>query len=202
MQSFLFFFRLNVKTFFTLLQILQPELERFVGQDGTGDDPDSPSSDSDRLTAVARRVLPGLRNYSTWLSTNSNLQLLANYGSLEDAALAVQVKEFWMSYTHTLTLIAGTFEAGNLPVVEYLLEEDEDTVGFAPLMNEETKERYETVAGIQKPRWRDQGMERSHPNVEFLYRIRDFLVTGLQLTQIDDSTQKKVSSYDVLFENS
>jgi hypothetical protein len=183
MQSFLFFFRLNVKTFFTLLHVLQPELEQFAGEDVDDGDVNDASNGSDRVTAVARRVLPGLRNYSSWLVTSANLKLLSNYETLEDSALNVQVKEFWKIYAHSLTLLATTFPALELPTVEYLLEEDEDTVGFVPLINEETSQRYLTNEELRKPRWHDQGMERSHPNVEMLSRIRDFLVDGLTLTQ-------------------
>ncbi len=185
MQSFLFFFRLNVKTFFTLLQILQPELEQFAGEDVEGQ---GTVDYSDRVTAVARRVLPALRNYSSWLVTSTNLRLLANYGRLDDVAIHVQVKELWKSYAHTLTLLANTFPAQDLPQVEYLLEEDEDTIGFTPLMAEETSGRYYTPDTLsipekaQKPRWQDEGQERSHPNVEMLSRIRDFLTEGVKLS--------------------
>lgn len=185
MTSFLFFFRLNVKTFFILLQTLQSELERFAEEDTTDKDMNSSSNHSERVTAVARRVLPGLRNYSSWLISSSNLRVLANYATLDDGGLQVQVKEFWKSYAHTLTLIALTFQVADLPSVEYLLEEDEDTVGFMPLMNKDTKLRYMSPEPDErpKPRWQHPGIERSHPNMEMLSRIRDFLLEGLKLIQ-------------------
>ncbi|KAI9818492.1 MAG: hypothetical protein M1827_000551 [Pycnora praestabilis] len=180
-QAFLFFLRLNVKTFFTFLQVLQPELERLFGDDVTIQNGDGSNNGSDKITAVARRVLPGLRHYSSWLVSNSAF-LVAQVG---DTSLNVQIKELWKIYANTLTLLAATFPAAELPSVEYMLEEDEDTVGFKPFSSELAQKRY--FAGeMRKPKWHEQGVERCHPNIEMLARVRDFLTNGLELA-LDDT---------------
>lgn len=172
----LFLQRTNVKTFFTLLQILLAEVERFAVEDPTNKET---KTGLDKVTVVARRVLPALRNYSSWLLTVSNL--LVAHKEEKDTPLAVQITEFWKIYANTLTLLASTFDVVHLPEIDYLLEEDEETLCFAPLNVEATSRRYLDVNGQQKPRMNDPGVERSHPNMEMLYRIREFVIDGLDL---------------------
>ncbi|KAL3465803.1 hypothetical protein BJX64DRAFT_43533 [Aspergillus heterothallicus] len=166
----LFFQRINVKTFFTLLQILLAEVERFAVEDA--------KVGADKVTVVARRILPALRNYSSWLLTVNHHLVAYNE---KDTPLAVQVIEFWKIYANTLTLLASTFDVINLPEVDYLLEEDEETLCFKPLSKNATSRRYLDVHDQQKPRIIDPGVERSHPNIEMLYRIREFVIDGLDL---------------------
>ena len=95
--------------------------------------------------------------------------------------LNVQVRELWKIYATTLTLLTSTFPVSELPVVEYLLDEDEDSMGFKPLDNESTKRRYYYGIDmvVQKPRYHDRGIQRHHPNVEMLGRVRDLLTDGM-----------------------
>ena len=173
---------MNIRTFFTLLQILQPELEPFVGKEGITGVDGSASNGSDKITAVARRVLPGLRHYSSWLTIRAKL-LVAQVG---ESSLTVQMKELWKTYANSLTLLASTFPAQDLPAIDYLLEEDEDTLGFKPMENENTVSRYyDDESGTRKPKYHDHGIARHHPNVEMLGRIRDLLRDGLKL-QLDE----------------
>lgn len=171
-----FFQRLNVKAFFMLLQILLAELERFAFEDS--DDKDA-RPQPDKVTIVARRILPALRHYSSWLLTVSD-DLVA-LKEEKDSPLFVQIKEFWKIYANTLSLLASTFDVASLPEIDYLLEEDEDTLGFAPLAKEATARRYMDEKGHEKPRMHDPGVARSHPSVEMSYRIREFVIDGLDL---------------------
>lgn len=171
----LFFQQINVKTFFTLLQILSTEVERFAVEDPNGRDA---RVGADRVTVVARRILPVLRHYSSWLLTVRDS--LVAYKE-KDTPLSVQITEFWKIYANTLTLLASTFDVVSLPEVDYLLEEDEETLGFAPLIKSVTSRRYLDRNGQQKRRMHDVGVERSHPNIEMLYRIREFVIDGLDL---------------------
>lgn len=153
------------------------ELERSAVVGDPSSDKDAKSS-LEKVTVVARRILPALRHYSSWLLTVS--PLLVAYKE-KDTPLSVQITEFWKIYANTLTLLVLTFEVVNLPDIDYLLEEDEETLGFAPLDQEATSRRYLDTNGKFKPRMHDQGVERSHPNIEMLYRIREFVIDGLDL---------------------
>jgi hypothetical protein len=193
-----FFQRINVKTFFTLLQILLVELERFATEDSSTSSIETPKKDNgpDKVTVVARRILPALRHYSSWLLTTSDY--LVAQKEEKDSTLSIQIQEFWKIYAGTLTLLASTFDVVHLPEIDYLLEEDEESLGFAPLDQAATSRRYIGMGEQIKPRVNDPGVERSHPNEEMLYRIREFVIDGLDLvvrnripvTLVDDEDKK------------
>lgn len=171
---------------FTLLQVLQPELESLATNEDELTNENIEVTDLDQISAVARRVLPGLRHYSSWLT--SNTAVLVRHLEL-DTPLSVQVKELWKIYASTLTLLASTFAVSSLPCIEYLLEEDEDTLGFKPFENERARSRYCLGdPNVKKPKWHNEGVERHHPNVEMAGRIRDFLAEGLRLA-VDEVKQ-------------
>lgn len=156
--------------------MLLPELECFAG----GDEPSNglaPTSGSAKMTAVARRVLPALRQYSSWLLSNADI-LVAQMG---DNVLNIQIRELWKIYATALTLLASTFTVAELPQVDYLLDEDEDTIGFKPLDNQITRRRfYDGInLAVLKPKYHDKGIQRHHPNVEMLGRIRGLLTDGM-----------------------
>lgn len=178
-NAHLFFQRINVKTFFTLLQILLPELERVSAADHENND--GASGKQDTVTVVARRVLPALRQYSSWLLSNSSALIIESED--QDSSLHIQIREFWKLYASTLTLLWSTFDVVNLPEVEYLLEEDQETIGFRPLMNEKTGRRYFDSNGRRKPQLQGESAERHHPNDEMLFRIRHFLIDGVDLVK-------------------
>ena len=173
-QSYFDLLRFNVVTFSTLLNILLGELERCAGENSQSNGNKSRYA---KLTIVTRRVLPGLRHYSSWLASNAAI-LTARVG---DLALNIQVKELWTIYAHALTLLVSAFPVSELPPpVEYLLEEDEETLAFKPLDNDHAQHRYHSeVTGSRKPKWHDRGIQRQHPNIEMLGRVRDFLTDGM-----------------------
>lgn len=175
----MFFQRINVKTFFTLLQILLVELERFAAEDSSTSSKDTARNGPDKLTVVARRILPALRHYSSWLLVTRDF-LIAQKEE-KDSSLAIQIQEFWKIYAGTLTLLASTFDVVHLPEIDYLLGEDEESCGFAPLDQPAAYRRYFNANQQLKPRMNDPGIERSHPNIEMLYRIREFVIDGLDL---------------------
>ncbi|KAF2197789.1 hypothetical protein GQ43DRAFT_190367 [Delitschia confertaspora ATCC 74209] len=176
-RTYFYYLRLNVRTFFTLLQILQPELERVTDGENVTDSSGSKGSPSpEKITAVARRILPGLRLYSIWFTRYWNV-LNAN---IADTLTKVEIQELWKAYAETLTLLAMTFPSEELPQDDYMLEEDVETIGFQPLFCEETKKTW-YHEGVMKRKWSDEG--RSHPNIEMRMRVRDLLIDGLLLTQ-------------------
>ena len=181
-QSYLFFLRLNVRTFFALLQTLQPELERIAMEDDCTDlDGNSKSDISAKITAVARRVLPALRHYRSWLKSNIAM-VTAEIG---ETSVTIQIKELWKIYATTLTLLVASFEVAELPEIPYLLVEDEDTLGFKPFGDEHSRSEnsryFNRGTGSPKPRFSENGVERCHPNQEMLGRIKDFLADGVYL---------------------
>jgi len=164
-HSFVSFLRLNVATFTTLHQVFQPELERAVGE--------RTSNDAENLSAIGRRMLPSLRIYSTWLQVNHPILVNQQTGT----AISVLIKQLWQTYANTLSLLAATFSISmdNFPTLDYLLEEDDDTLGFQP---------FAQVNGNTTVNWKDEQrgeMDRAHPNEEVLARIHFLLEDGKHL---------------------
>jgi hypothetical protein len=180
MRTYFYYLRLNVKTFFVLLQVLQPELERLSEADDVTKNGDRAAQLSDKITAVARRTLPGLRLYSTWFSRFWQV-LNAN---IAESLTTVDVQELWKAYAATLTLLASSFPVDQLPQEDYMLEEDSDTIGFQPLVSPDTLKLWYNGESM-KQKWTD--LERNHPNVEMLMRVKDLLIDGLMLTQMPDA---------------
>jgi len=177
-QVFIFFLRFNINTFFTLLQILLREVEHVFAEDDQLGEVMSRKDNPNRISPTVRRILPCLRQYSSWLvSCVSHLVALENH-----EFVGVQVTEFWRIYADALTLLAATFQKADMPDVDYLLEEDEDTIAFSPFTNPNTSRRYVQADGLTpRPRSRDQGIQRHHPSVEMLFRVRGLLEDGISL---------------------
>ncbi|KAI9829632.1 MAG: hypothetical protein M1826_005522 [Phylliscum demangeonii] len=171
-QAHLFFLRLNVKTFRTLLVLLQTEFEHDIGKE---------SNISKQLTPTARRLLPGLRDYSSWLLSFYKL-LNSQKG---DENLAGEITELWRAYSAVLTSLTAKFPVEKLPSLEYMLEEDEDTVGFKPFAGDEARRRFFAGEGGEprqrKPRVHDAGVHRQDADTEMLARVRDLLHDGLEM---------------------
>ena len=198
LRSLVYLLRLNVKTFFTLLQILLPELEQFAPDEPLPENSKRRGNSADRITAIARRILPTLRHYSSWLQSNAHVLVAQE----SDAFIGVQIKEFWKIYANALTLLAATFTVGEFPNVDYLLEEDTDTLGFKPFMNHYTTRRYnDSQSGSNgfKPRC-DGGVEQHHPNIEMLFRIREILTDGLYLVVSNSNVSKSDLHYTVPYD--
>ncbi|TKA60814.1 hypothetical protein B0A49_09521, partial [Cryomyces minteri] len=179
LQAYLFFFRLNIKTFLTLLRLLQADLERISPEERDSKQGERAQMLSDKITATTRLALVG------------------------DAALEHSMRELWKAYAAALSLLAAAFPIEVLPTADYLLEEDADTIGFKPLISDRTMKNWykEGISGVLKPKFFDQGVERQHPNVEMLMRIRGLLWDGLLLA-VDESIPLTVQDFRFIYESS
>ncbi|KAH6715322.1 hypothetical protein BKA61DRAFT_351459 [Leptodontidium sp. MPI-SDFR-AT-0119] len=191
--SYKFYLGFNVRMMFLLLQTLIPELESdSSGEEipnGANRSSDQPEPPKEIITAVARRILPALRQYSTWLATSASFIMAVSSPQSSDIATATRILEFWKLYAVVLTKLNVLFPVAGLKVVGYLLEEDESTVGFEPLLDPSLPRGcnlFKSMEGNAKPRISDQGLQREHPNIEMQSRIRDVLVIGLSLAMNDD----------------
>lgn len=181
--SFLFYLRLNLKTFTTLLNLFCNDLRNLLRGMVTHDHPLI-----FKLTEICCRLLPELRVYNNWLFTMVEmLHGVANY-----EFVAESVGQFWPIYGRAIDLICQAFpiwEFEDMNVVEYLLEEDVETLGFLPLLSDTMPQTRKTwfnqATGNQKPRYYDPGVVRLSVNEEMLYRMYDFMAGGLNIAEID-----------------
>lgn len=168
-----------------MLQQLKPELDDpSVGEElPDNSDGASPAKPRERLTAVARRILPALRQYSTWLvSRSSDIAKIALDPS--HCGLNLHIQEMWSTYAEVMTKVATVFPVSELTPVNYLLEEDETSVGFKPLRDPNVRAEtnlYINEEATLKPRITDLGVQRNLPRIEMLSRIRDILLCTLVL---------------------
>jgi Est1 DNA/RNA binding domain len=169
---------------FMLLQVLQPELEDPPSGEDLPAETDASTriSSCEKVTAVARRVLPALRQYSVWLVSQAAL-IVATDGV---GPVAIHAKEMWKMYADVLTRLANFYPVDSLRSVNYLLEEDETTVGFKPLrdpMPSVECNLYVDDSGALKSHITDPGTKRSLPNDEMQARVRDIIICALTLHQ-------------------
>jgi hypothetical protein len=169
----------NLKVFFVLLGILVSEFadleEAAFHADGTTRD------SSETLTPAVRRVLPALRHYSSWLRSSS-----PTLDKQTDEAVIVHARELWKRYAEALTVLTTTFDIAGLPSVDYLLEEDLDTLNFTPLTSGIAGDRYREDGHV-KPKIGDTGVQRLHPSQEMLARVRGLVLDGIQIVMGDVS---------------
>jgi hypothetical protein len=188
-----------------LLQNLQPELEDpSTGEELPENSEGSQSTKSrEKLTAVTGRILPALRQYSTWLvSRGSDIAIAATDSNNRE--LNMHIQQMWSIYAEVMTKVASVFPVTDLVAVNYLLTEDETTVGFKPLRDPNIAvetDLYINEEGLMKPRITDQGIERNLPKVEMLARIRDILLCALILITEQKAPVKLENNAFVYAEN-
>jgi hypothetical protein len=173
LQTYSSFLRLNIRTLFMLLQLLEPELADSSDDDAPDVTGRVNKKNIERVTAVTRRILPSLRQYSVWLVSRAEYITAQKGNSL----ISVYTGELWSMYCSTLSLLVGAFPLGNLSAVDYLLEEDAATVGMKPLRDGTLGTIYTNGQGELKPRISDPGVDRSHPNVEMVLKPHTLLLS-------------------------
>jgi hypothetical protein len=141
-----------------------------------------------KITVIMRRILPGLRLYSSWFT--KNWATLA--ADLNDVHVREQLQNLWRCYAEVLTTLVETFPADRLPSVEYMLEEDAETISFEPLISPLTNWIWFSEGS---PRAKFSEVDRSHPNDEMLIRIRGLLVNGLELAHRVDEVNLLKNTY-------
>lgn len=188
-QSYYFFLRLNVRMVFVLLRVLAPEL------DEPADGEPLPSLSNwaqfdrsrDHITLITRRIFPILRQYSTWLVSQAHI-LVAKHP--DSVSTSIHIKELWKMLAEVATALINCFPIPELPSIDYLLEEDQNTVGFKPLRDPELTTNanlYIDGNGKMKIRGSDPRIKRSHPNTEMKGRVRDIILCILTLADKEDT---------------
>ena len=139
----------------------------------------SARSSDERLTPVMRRVLPSLRIYSAWMTCSfSILTEVHDNASKFFESLRNDMRQLWSIFARALSILTESFTTEELPTINYLLEEDSETIGFIPFQTPTLKQRY-LDGNYRKPN--RFNVVRHHPNKEMLGRIRDLISEGLKL---------------------
>ncbi|CAK3856747.1 telomerase activating est1 [Lecanosticta acicola] len=199
-HSFMHYVRINVKTFGTLLRTFSEDLRATILR---VEDPDAELSDF--VTDTCRRLLPCLRVYTNWLLANLRMVGGLRHYDQIDPGVAEALVQFWSSYAQALDLVNQAFPVWDLDEsakVEYMLEEDIDTLQFLPVTEEQTIATwYIGSSGVQKPLFTDRNVVRRSPDEEMLYRIRDFLNKGITLAFHETAAPIHLQGSRVFFEH-
>lgn len=179
------FQQLNVGTFFLLMKLMLDELQQLA----RGPRSETPGDEEGmQVTPVTRRILSHLRLYSSWLLSKVEY-LLAN------KLLKVQMREFWLVYAETLSLLVATYPIINIPEIPYLLDEDLDILGFSPFSELVGEQRFCDAQGQAKPGYNESRFGPRSPAKEMLYRIKSLVKDGVLLCR------KQVRIVPLVFQN-
>lgn len=173
-ESHLALLRLNLRCFTAMLEQLSTELDDLMMNNHAGQLVEANALVS-QLSPNAASLLPLLRIYSSWL--RKNVAMIAN---LTDEASTGLHRNFWSAYARSLSVMAEVFPADFLPSLPYMLEEDVDTIGFQPIHCGANQSIWYDGDKIRTPWHEIQAAERVI-STEMVFRIRGFLVTGLEL---------------------
>lgn len=185
-ESFLHYFRFNLKTFTALLQVFYTDLRNLLSNMA-----DQDGELADKLTPAGRRLLPCLRIYNNWLIVHAHMPpALAT-----DEVVGESVAEFWPVYARAIDLVAQAFPIWDLEehleqvsCATYMMEEDVETFKFTPVVDDKTRSTwYDTQTQADKPRHSGKNVVCSSPDDELLYRVHGFLATGLNFATSDDN---------------
>ncbi|TGO51439.1 hypothetical protein BCON_0161g00120 [Botryotinia convoluta] len=186
-KSFYFLLGFNLQVFCVLLQALISELadaaeaenlESLTATDSSGDS-------FEKLSPVAIRVLPTIRQYFAWIISQRLLLVGLGDGVDQESTgpLIGHIQRMWKTAADALSALVGFFPVASLPYLSYLLPEDEQTLGFKPLRDLpdglEEYSLYNKDDGLLKARISDGIIRQSHN--ENYARIRDILRAGMAL---------------------
>ena len=160
---------INVRFSAILFETLANEIESAQGViDGLED----PVSFAKRLLLRAAHLLRPIRIYSLWMLKNCEA-LAKDLGDID-------TQKAWTSFARLLTILANRVQVKNLPTVDYLLEYDQETMGFLPLICKKTERIWKNGEAYKLAN--HEGISKLTPEMEVLVCVRDLLINGLELT--------------------
>lgn len=172
-QSFYLVQRFNIETFSALLKILARELDTTL-QSGTDD---TQIADRQAASTSIRRILPHLRQYSSWLLTNIKLVLEPRHASTRKCT-----ERLWKSYIQALNMLLKAYPIKTIAEIHHLLEEDEDTLAFAPFSDKVGGWRYRNEVDATKPAFISSTQSQRPVEDETQFRARELVVDALRLS--------------------
>ena len=189
-QTRFYFLKLNIKIFSALLNLLYKDIcKNAEVADWAG----KPAMD--RVSPIMRRVLPALRVYSCWLIWSMpTLTKPLGQGKFYEK-LQQDLKKMWSIYVRVMNSLVTYFAREDLPAIEYLLEEDMETLGFVPFQTPLLTHRFLKHDMARKPA--RQNVQRHHPHREMLGRIRDIVSDAMKIS--NQEVGKKSTCPDLVY---
>jgi len=171
--------RLNVKTLLVLLRLLREELSAATSETSNLC---SAEDLAEKLSAIAKTILPVLRNYSSWFIINRKVLAL----ELINPALDELTSQLWAAYVATLNALLRVFPFQALteavPPATVMLAEDVESLGFKPLQDAAVISRW-YADGQLKPKYLSSRHNQPAAETVMLVRIRALLEDATQMVQ-------------------
>ena len=96
------------------------------------------------------------------------------------------VKNFWVTYADTMSLLMSVTEINDLPRLQYLLEEDVSIIGFRPLQEVQLQRKPSiSAAFMRRVNHEDVDLAPVPSDIEVRCRVRDLLEDILELAKCD-----------------
>ncbi|QDS77582.1 hypothetical protein FKW77_001625 [Venturia effusa] len=180
-KACLFLLHHNVNLFRELLRHLYDKLENQSRESVSSNSQDFMS----KVPPVAETTLQCIRIYTLWMvKTWSVLQNLVESGSPDHVIMAADIRDLWHIFADCLNAIYQQYplpDSKAIDAVEYLLTEDENTLGFRALhgsKNDNVWMKDDKPKAIFREQKSDALQEQEH-----LIRLRDIVTRGFIIAQ-------------------
>jgi hypothetical protein len=180
-EASFFFLRHNVRTFLELLKHLHDQLEEHSREElATNQD----SIGTGKIPPVSEPAMFAIRLYSLWFTKNWMFLQQCMSSDQADPRTAHYIRELFTIFAPVLNLIFEQYPLGDVTAtaeLEYLLKEEEQTMGFLPLHCDSTMDVW--MKGSEFKSVLRTVKSEEQVKMEHLVRLRDIFARGVAISQ-------------------
>jgi hypothetical protein len=180
-EAYFFFLRHNVRTFLELLKHLYNNLQEHF-REGLASNQDS--TGSGKLPPVSEPAIFAIRLYSLWFTKNWEFLQKCMSTDQPDPKTSHHIRELFAVFAPVLTMIFEQYPLSDVvstAELEYLLKEEEQTMGFLPLQGDSTMDVWMKDG---EPKYVLRTVKSDgQVETEHLVRLRDLFARGLVVSQ-------------------
>ncbi|KAF2431601.1 hypothetical protein EJ08DRAFT_182382 [Tothia fuscella] len=197
-RAYIFFVRHNVRTFTALLCHLHEQLEEQSREGVAASGGHSPNI---KIPPISDAAMYSIRLYSLWFTQNCVfLQRCTEPGQLEPKSVEY-IRNMFTYLAPVLTFIFEQYPLSDVLAtgeLEYLLREEEATMGFLPLQGEVNKDVWRKEGVLKAVMRNDKSEEQI--SAEHLVRFRDMFGRGVLVAQDPSSVFILTDAGKILYE--
>jgi hypothetical protein len=180
-EAYFFFLRHNVRTFLELLRNLHAQLDKHFRE---GVESKQDSSSTGKIPPVSEPAMFAIRLYSFWFTKNWAFLQKCMSTDQPDFVTANHIRELFTILAPIVTMIFEQYplaDVSSIAELEYLLKEEEQTMGFLPLQDESTLDVWMKEGEPKRVLRTVKGEEQT--NIEHLIRLRDLFARIVAISQ-------------------
>jgi hypothetical protein len=180
-EAYFFFLRHNVRTFLELLKHLYNNLQEHFREKVTSD---QDSTGSGKIPPVSEPAIYAIRLYSLWFTKNWEFLQKCMSTDQPDLKTSHHIRELFAVFAPVLTMVFEQYPLSDVvstAELEYLLKEEEQTMGFLPLQGDSTMDVW--MKGGEPKYVLRTAKGDGQVEMEHLVRLRDLFARGLVVSQ-------------------